>query len=31
MEQGWMLEHSPWSRSYVAGYYAFVILGEDLT
>ena len=31
MEQVWMFEHSEWFRPYVAAYYAFTILGEDLT
>ena len=31
MERPWMLEHTGWFRSYVAGYYAFTLLGEDLS
>lgn len=31
MDQRWMFDHSKWFRPYVAGYYAFVRLGEDLT
>lgn len=31
MERVWPWEHSEWFRPYVAGYYAHVYLGEDLT
>lgn len=31
MEQTYLYEHSEWFRPYVAGYYAFTVLGEDLT
>ena len=31
MERPWLFEHTDWFRPYVAGYYAFTILGEDLT
>lgn len=31
MERVWPHEHSAWFRPYVAGYYAFVYLGEDLS
>jgi hypothetical protein len=31
MERIWPWEHSEWFQPYVAGYYAFVYLGEDLT
>ena len=27
----WPWEHSDWFKPYVAGYYAFAYLGEDLT
>jgi 5-methylcytosine-specific restriction endonuclease McrA len=30
MERPWMLEHTGWFKPYVAGYYAFTVLGEDL-
>jgi len=30
MEQTYLHEHSAWFRPYVAGFYAFTILGEDL-
>lgn len=30
MERVWPWEHTAWFRPYVAGYYAFVYLGEDL-
>ena len=29
--QTYPFHHTPWFRPYVAGYYAFVVLGEDLT
>lgn len=31
MERIWPWEHSAWFRPYVAGYYAYTYLGEDLT
>lgn len=31
MRRAYMLPHSDWFRPYVAGYYAFTLLGEDLT
>jgi hypothetical protein len=31
MAQAYVWPHSGWFRPYVAGYYAFTILGEDLT
>jgi hypothetical protein len=31
MERVWPWEHSDWFKPYVAGYYAHVYLGEDLT
>ena len=31
MARVWPWEHSPWFRPYVAGYYAHVYLGEDLS
>jgi hypothetical protein len=31
MTRRWVHEHTPWFRPYVAAYYAFVYLGEDLT
>jgi hypothetical protein len=31
MERPWLLEHSEWFKPYVAGYYAYTLLGEDLT
>lgn len=31
MDQTYLYEHSPWFRPYVAGYYAFTVLGLDLT
>lgn len=31
MDRRWPHEHSPWFRPYVAGYYAHVYLGADLT
>jgi len=31
MEQTYLHEHSAWFRPYVAGFYAFTVLGEDLT
>lgn len=31
MNRAWMLEHSEWFRPYVAGYYAWSVLGEELT
>lgn len=31
MQQMWPFPHSPWFRPYVAGYYAWVVLGEALT
>jgi 5-methylcytosine-specific restriction endonuclease McrA len=30
MERTWPWEHTPWFRPYVAGFYAFSYLGEDL-
>lgn len=30
MEQVYMLPHSSWFRPYVAGYYAFTLLGEEI-
>jgi hypothetical protein len=30
MAQRWPMPHTPWFRPYVAGYYAWVVLGEDL-
>lgn len=30
MERPWLFEHSAWFRPYVAGYYAYHLLGEDL-
>lgn len=31
MEQTYVWPHTEWFRPYVAGYYAFSVLGEDLT
>ncbi len=31
MERPWIFDHSEWFKPYAAGYYAFVLLGEDLT
>jgi hypothetical protein len=31
MERVWPWEHSDWFKPYVAGYYAWTYLGEDLT
>jgi hypothetical protein len=31
MDQAYMHEHSEWFRPYVAGYYAFTVLGLELT
>jgi hypothetical protein len=31
MDQAYLYPHSEWFRPYVAGYYAFCVLGEDLT
>lgn len=31
MDRPWLFEHSDWFKPYVAGYYAFTRLGEDLT
>lgn len=31
MERPWLFEHSAWFRPYVAGYYAYHLLGEDLS
>ncbi len=31
MARVWPWEHTPWFRPYVAGYYAWTYLGEDLT
>lgn len=31
MERPWIFEHTDWFQPYVAGYYAFTLLGEDLT
>jgi hypothetical protein len=31
MTRRWLHEHTPWFRPYVAAYYAFVYLDEDLT
>jgi 5-methylcytosine-specific restriction endonuclease McrA len=31
MDQAYWFPHSPWFRPYVAGYYAFTVLGRDLT
>ncbi len=31
MDRRWLREHSPWFRPYVAGYYAWTFLGEDLS
>lgn len=31
MERPFMFEHTDWFRPYVAGYYAYTLLGEDLT
>ena len=30
MERPWLFEHTNWFKPYAAGYYAFVVLGEDL-
>jgi len=30
MERRWLHEHSEWFKPYVAGYYAWTLLGEDL-
>ena len=30
MERPWLFEHSAWFRPYAAGYYAWVLLGQDL-
>ena len=31
MERPWLFEHSDWFRPYAAGYYAYTVLGLDLT
>lgn len=31
MERPWLFEHTDWFKPYVAGYYAYTLLGEDLT
>lgn len=31
MERQWLFEHSPWFQPYVAGYYAYTLLAEDLS
>jgi hypothetical protein len=31
MSRVWPWEHSDWFKPYVAGYYAHVYLGEDIT
>lgn len=31
MDQTYLYPHSEWFRPYVAGYYAYTVLGEDLT
>lgn len=31
MERRWLREHTDWFKPYVAGYYAFTLLGEDLS
>ena len=31
MGQAYMFEHTNWFQPYVAGYYAFTVLGEDLS
>lgn len=31
MDQSYLHPHTPWFRPYVAGFYAFTVLGEDLT
>jgi hypothetical protein len=31
MDRRWLREHSAWFQPYVAGYYAWTFLGEDLT
>ena len=31
MEYGWMFEHTDWFKPYVAGYYAYTLLGEELS
>lgn len=31
MHQRWPFPHSKWFKPYVAGYYAFTVLGEDLS
>ncbi len=31
MERQWMFEHSEWFKPYVAGWYAFKYLGQDLS
>lgn len=31
MDRRWLREHSAWFKPYVAGYYAWTFLGEDLT
>ena len=31
MDQAYLLPHSEWFRPYVAGFYAFALLGEDLS
>jgi hypothetical protein len=31
MERPWTKEHSEWFKPYVAGYYAWSLLGEELT
>lgn len=30
MERQWLFEHTDWFKPYVAGYYAYTVLGEDL-
>ena len=31
MERPWIFEHSDWFKPYAAGYYAFTMLGENLS
>jgi hypothetical protein len=31
MDQAYLHPHTPWFRPYVAGFYAWTVLGEDLT
>ena len=31
MERQWMFDHTEWFKPYVAGFYAYTMLGEDLS